>query len=206
VAPVPADYLQPYLNAARTHGAGFPSLLWASAHTQRLRFDAITRMVDCAGKFVLDVGCGRADFLDHLHAVGQKPLQYIGIEAVPELASAARAKTELIVQADFIAEPKRLFVGADVIVFSGSLNTCDDDSFYRMLDRALDAANLAVVFNFLSSERLASADHLFWRKPADVIARLAPSQVTRLDDYLLGDTTMRVFSRNTPASTIDRPE
>ena len=197
----PVPYLLPYLKAAERHGSGFPSLLWASPRTQAARFDAIERLGSLHGKSVLDVGCGRADLLGFLLSRGVRPADYAGIEAVPDLVLAARractgATTSglaaRVTQTDFVREPLRLFVGADVVVFSGSLNTLDDDAFYRTLRRAFDAAAESVVFNFLSSPYLAGADYLRWRHPPDVLrfcSRFA-RDVRTLDDYLHGDFTV----------------
>ena len=204
VAPEP--YLLPYLRAAEKHGAEFPSLLWASPHTQAARFGAIDRLARLLGKSVLDVGCGRADLLDFLLDRGVPPADYTGIEAVEALAAAAEAKRRRtgdvrIIRADFVREPLRLFVAADVAVFSGSLNTLEDDAFYGTVRRAFDAAAEAVVFNFLSSSYLAGADYLRWRRPADVVAFASQlsSDVESLNDYLPGDTTIAIRKPEAPA-------
>src|SRR5215211_929501 len=113
-------YLVPYLRAAEVYGSGFRSLLWASPDTQAARFDAICRIVDLTGAAVLDVGCGRADLLGFFNRRGVAAAEYLGIEAVPDLVSAAEAKAiasstpARIIRADFVREPARLFVGADV--------------------------------------------------------------------------------------------
>ena len=86
---LPVPYLSPYLRAALLYRDGFGSLLWASPETQSIRFEAIERLADLGGKSVLDVGCGRADLYDFLHARGIQVADYIGIEAVPALAEAA---------------------------------------------------------------------------------------------------------------------
>src|SRR4051794_27666115 len=91
LSPLP-DYLQPYANAAATHGGGFGSLLWASQHTQRVRFDAIRRASNLAEKSLLDAGCGRADLLDYLTGLGIRIDHYVGLEAIEELASMAERK------------------------------------------------------------------------------------------------------------------
>ena len=101
-------YLQPYLKAARQHGAGFGTLLWASPRTQRTRFDAIRLMADPTGRRVLDAGCGRGDYLAYLIESGIWPAQYIGIDGVEELAGAAEARqfpNATILAADFVTEP-----------------------------------------------------------------------------------------------------
>lgn len=191
------SYLRPYLAAARAHGSGFGALLWASPRTQEVRFEAISRLAELNGKSVLDAGCGRADLLQYLLARGVQPADYIGIEAIGELASAAEARRlpgATILRADFIAEPARLFVGADVVVVSGALNTADDAVFYSTLARAFDAAAETLVFNFLCSPMLAGREYLHWRRPQDVtrFARGLCGDVSLLDDYLPGDMTVRL--------------
>lgn len=191
-------YLTPYLHAARQHGGGFGSLLWASPTTQSARFDAIARMNPPAGQSVLDVGCGRADYLDFCRAWRMTPNDYVGIEAVTELADAAEAKRLpncRIVRADFVERPIAMFVAADVVMFSGSLNTLDDATFYATLRRAFDATAESVVFNFLSSSHLAGAAYLHWRRPGDVLkfARELSDDVRMIDDYLEGDATIGMW-------------
>ena len=190
-------YLAPYLRAAREHGGGFSSLLWATPKSQRLRFDAIGRIYDLSGKSVLDAGCGRADLLGYLLENRIDLDDYTGIEAVDALADEAEARKYpacRIIRADFVREPVKMFVGADVIVFSGSLNTIEDGPFYQSLSRAFDAAAEAVVFNFLSSAALAGRDYLVWRRIEHVLGflRRLPGDVHTLDDYLQGDCTIAV--------------
>jgi hypothetical protein len=182
------------MSAASRHGAGFSSLLWASPHTQAVRFAALTRMVGLTGKSLLDVGCGRADLLDFLLARQVKPGHYVGLEAVTALADAAEAKDHgdaMIVRADFVREPLRMFVAADVVYFSGSLNTLDPQAFYATLRKAYDAAAQMLVFNFLCSPELAGMSYLHWHQPAEVrsFCKTLTDDVRRLDDYLRGDTT-----------------
>src|SRR5439155_2288453 len=104
-----------------------------SPQTHAARFDALTRLCDLDERSILDVGCGRADLLDFLLARGIRPDHYLGLEAVEALADSAEQKRRprsMIVRADFVAEPARLFAAADVIVFSGSLNTLDPQVFH----------------------------------------------------------------------------
>ena len=188
------NYLAPYLTAASRHGAGFSSLLWASPHTQAVRFAALTRMVGLNGKSLLDVGCGRADLLDFLLARKIQPAHYDGLEGVTALADAAEAKGHkdaMIVRADFVREPLRMFVAADVVYFSGSLNTLDPQAFYATVRSAYDAAAEMLVFNFLCSPQLAGMSYLHWHQPSEVwsFCKTLTDDVRRLDDYLHGDTT-----------------
>lgn len=189
----PPSYLKPYVEASRLHGGSFSTLLWASRETQGMRFSTFTRLLDFGGLSVLDVGCGRADLLDHLRSVGQVPAEYVGIEMVPALAQAAEATGATVLRRDFIADPACLFTASDVIAISGSINTCDDDGFYGTLKRAFDATAHHLIFNFLSSDYLAGASHLFWRKP-EAVVRYCRNVIgvtpTVVEDYLPGDATV----------------
>ena len=191
-------YLTPYLRAAEQYGGGFSALLWASPKTQRARFDAIRRTIELGGKSVLDAGCGRADLLSFLLDRDIRPADYIGLEAVEALAAAAEARGHpncRILRGDFVREPARLFVGADVIAFSGSLNTMDECAFYQTLARAFDAAAEAVVFNFLSSPALAGKEYLVWHRPdkVEAFARRLAAEVRTADDYIYGDCTIAML-------------
>lgn len=185
-------YLKPYLDAARVHGDGFPSLLWASPITQLVRFDAFSRAVNFQNCSVLDVGCGRGDLYDFLKLIGRRPSEYIGIEAVPELANAVEAKGLKVIRKDFIADPLCLFTASDIVTISGAINTCPDDAFFTTIHRAWDATAHHLVFNFLSSKYLAGADHLFWRDP-EAVDRFCRNTLSvapvRFADYLEGDMT-----------------
>jgi SAM-dependent methyltransferase len=201
-AEAPQPYLEPYVRAARQYGAGFSALLWASPKTQRARFDAICRAYDPHGKSILDAGCGRADYMDFLRSREIEVADYTGLEAVDALAAAAEAKAypnSRILRSDFVREPARLFIGADIVVFSGSLNTMDEGVFYETLRRAYDATAEAVVFNFLSSPGLAGKAYLTWhhRERVEAFARRIANRVQVLDDYLQGDCTIGMMKQET---------
>jgi hypothetical protein len=199
------SYVQPYLDATEQHGAGFESLLWASPHTQRLRFDAIRRAINLSGKSIVDVGCGRADLLEYLHENNIEPDDYIGIELVDVLADAAEAKRLpncTILRADFVKDPSRMFVGADVVIFSGSLNTLDKREFTATLQRGFAACAESLLINFLASPALAGREYLTWHRISDVIAlasRMTP-HVQAWTDYLQGDCTLLLTKPTEPKS------
>lgn len=198
----PPAYLAPYLAAARKHGAGFRSLLWASPQTQAIRFRAVAQSVDMMGRRILDVGCGRGDLYSFLTDHGIVPHEYIGIEGVPDLARAARAQTgATIIEADFIAEPARMFVGADVVCIVGSLNTVTDDAvFEETLHHALQAASEAVVVNFLCDASRAGAAHLRFRSVDEVARMFERHGAMRVEphvDYLDGDATVVAWTSAT---------
>jgi SAM-dependent methyltransferase len=202
--PTAPDYLRPYHDAR--HARGRRSLLWLEPEGQEVRFEAIARHCPLAGLTVLDAGCGRADFLGYLRARGIFPAHYTGLEALPWLARAARRKGYSdcrILEGDFVRQPEALRAGADVIVFSGSLNLLPSRPFYRALRAAWAAAPRWLVFNFLSSPEQAAADWLFWHRPERVLAfaRSTGAKVHTDDTYLEGDCTVVMRRRRRSAGT-----
>jgi hypothetical protein len=140
--------------------------------------------------------------LDYLRERGIEPQHYTGLEAVAPLAEAAgrkRRKACLIVRADFVADPARLLAGADIVVFSGSLNTIESEAFFATLRTAWEGATETLAFNFLKSKDRAGATYLYWHRPAVVkrFARgeLGAAEVAWVDDYLDGDCTMCLRKR-----------
>ena len=190
-------YLRPYVAAARRHGGTFRSLLWESRAAQKARFHALARVCDFEGRSILDVGCGRADLLDYLLSRRIRPSHYTGLEAVESLANAARLKKRAdskIIRADFIADSRAMGVGADILVFSGSLTMLGSGAFFATLRKAYRAAGREVAFNFLASPLLAGEAYLHWHRPM-VVRRFAEAlggEVVMLQDYLEGDCTVRV--------------
>lgn len=188
-------YLYPYHEARQQGAKGIPALLWSSREGQRVRFEAIARSHPLAGKKILDVGCGRADLLGYLLETGTVPAHYVGMDMIPEALRAARRKRYPrceIVAADFVCEPEKLQVGADVVVFSGSLNTLTRPRFYRTLRAAWAAAGEAMVFNFLNSRYWAGENWLIWHRRRTVLAFCRSlGGETRFDEgYLEGDCTV----------------
>jgi hypothetical protein len=96
------------------------------------------------------------------------------------------------VEADFVREPAALDVGADGVVFSGSLNLLPSRLFYRALRQAFAVAGEAVAFNFLSTPDLAGAAHLRWHRPRTVVAfaRRLGARVRVDEAYEPGDCTV----------------
>ncbi len=159
-SPASPDYLAPYADAVRAHGASFEATLWASKEKQVGRFAVIAEMADLTGRVIVDAGCGLGDLAAYCEEQGIGYGKYIGLEAMPDMVAAA-AKRELpearFEDSDFAADPEvfgRLAKSDrfDVAVFSGSLNTFEPDAAFEVVRRAFRAAQEGVVFNFLSAK------------------------------------------------------
>jgi SAM-dependent methyltransferase len=190
-------YLFPYQQARLAGVRGFDALLWASRAGQRVRFEAIARSCPLAERRILDAGCGRADLLGHLLENGTVPASYVGLEGIPESVRAARRRRYPrceIVRADFVLQPEALRAGADVIVFSGSLNTLARPQFYETLRAAWDAAGEWLVFNFLCSRLWCGESWLSWHRVSAVMefCRDLGGEPRSDTSYLDGDCTVSV--------------
>jgi len=153
--PSDPSYLTPYREAVRKFGASFESTLWNSREKQAGRFEVICEMVPLTGRVIVDAGAGIADLAQYLTDEGVEYGRYIGLEGVREMAAKANERKIPeceVIEADF-ASDAGVFekLSADVIVFSGSLNTFDEADAKIVLARAFEACKEAVVFNFLSA-------------------------------------------------------
>lgn len=218
------SYLDPYREAVARSGSNFETLLWNSREFQRVRFQTLADIVDLTGRVVADLGAGRADMLEWMHAHGVAYGGYVGVEALAEHVAfmRERARKESLpnaefVQADFAAD-RDLFrglahdFGAQVLIFSGSLNTFDEEHAREVLGLAWEAVKQihggALAFNFLSdryvppkgavptgpAKRFSPVRMLDWA--------LSESQCVRLrHDYLEGhDATIAMYAATDPAA------
>ncbi|HEX3553854.1 MAG TPA: class I SAM-dependent methyltransferase [Thermoanaerobaculia bacterium] len=194
--PVPL-YLSPYVDARRQGAKGLHALLWPDGEAQRIRFEAIARSCPLAGLRILDAGCGRADLLAYLLERGIVPAHYTGLELLPETIRTARRRKYKhckIIAGDFVQQPEKLQVGADVVIFCGSLNTLPHAQFYQTLGAAWVAAGQWLAFNFLSSPFWSGEDWLFWHHRDSVLAccRSLGGEPVCDESYMHGDCTVVV--------------
>ena len=131
---------------------------------QQLRFDVMIDCCDLIGRVVVDLGSGLGDFALRLHERGVAYGRFVGIEGVEQLAAESRRRLSpvpecAVIADDFVADAKlfsRLVKKerAEVLAFSGSLNTLEQPEAERVLGRAWDAISRVrggqLVFNFLS--------------------------------------------------------
>ena len=111
-------------------------------------------MVKLTGMCILDAGCGLGDLSSHLNHVGVEFRQYVGVDGLPRMVEKAIARNlprSEFLAVDFVTDPAVFKMKRpDVVFFSGSLNTLDEENARRIVYDAFDAATSAVVFNFLS--------------------------------------------------------
>ncbi|MCA9271808.1 MAG: hypothetical protein KDA31_02060 [Phycisphaerales bacterium] len=224
------DYLKPYEEAVESGGTGFESLLWKNRQYQQTRFRVICEVASAglnaherpadlnvlSGRVIADMGAGRADMLrwlvDHRVEYGR----FVAVEGVAELAQFCReriASEKLeevdVIEGDFAADAD-LFEslvrsrGVELVCFSGSLNTFEQDHAVETIRRAFHAVKKnrgAVVFNFLSdlvhhppSGDTGPARRFDTTAVFATLAKLTPRIILR-HDYLEGhDATIGLFA------------
>lgn len=203
------EFLQPYRAAVARHGASFEATLWGTPEAQHLRFDVMIELAGFEGCRIVDIGCGRGDFAAHLIDRGVGFRGFVGVDALPEMIDAARARDlarSTFVAADVVATPQVLSdlgddpAPPDFACFSGTLNTMDGASARWLVRAAFDAAAQGVIFNFLSNRhhpRWAERD-LAPARRFDTLAWLdwafgLSSRVSFTQDYLDGhDATILI--------------
>jgi len=171
---------------------------WASAASQRERFDVLAREIDLAGKSLLDVGSGLGDLWAYLkdHRLG---VDYTGVDILDEMVRVAERMhpDATFIRGDIFGDDahplseKRF----DVVFCSGALNLDlgNNREFLPIAAaRLLDLAREAAVFNLLRVRRGWADQTYAYYDPADVMALLAPLPCTLriVEDYLPNDFTV----------------
>ncbi|MFG0257961.1 MAG: hypothetical protein ACF8GE_08685 [Phycisphaerales bacterium JB043] len=149
------EYLQHYRSIVDEKGPGFDATGWRNQSFQIERFRVFTEMVDFQSKVVLDAGAGQGDFASYLLENAIEYSSFHAFEAIPEMAQLIgdRSLRDVSVHTCDFAQDQSAFErvpDAQVIVFSGSLNTLTQLHAVEVLGRAWRACSEALVFNFLS--------------------------------------------------------
>ena len=139
---------------ARKHGEGHRAVDWGSAHSQQLRFDCLTQLLNPKnGHRILDVGCGISDYLRHLTNLDLE-INYTGIDISDEMIRRSRE-----------AWPNATFLHGsileleldryDLAVASGIFNLRQDDPMgflVATVQRMYELCDVGIAFNCLSTQ------------------------------------------------------
>ena len=190
---------------------------WRARYDQELRFEQLLEVVDdsLTGYSLLDLGCGLGDLRRYLAQTGREGVEYVGVDIVPEMIEAARARDPEgeYVCCDVLREdpaPGRRF---DVVVCSGALTVRVPDHalFVRsMIRRMTELADKAVAVNLLSDRYfrvMPAARHdpdLYYADAAALYreCRDLARWVVLREDMLMSDFTLYLYTGY--ARTIER--
>ena len=118
--------VQRYSNRYRELGDSIRTLGWGSTEQQRYRFAmSLSLLGNTAGKKIVDVGCGFADFFRFLIESGVEFESYLGVDINEDLLGQARQKCNdpraTFERINILTEPPAEPLG-DILVMFGILN------------------------------------------------------------------------------------
>jgi SAM-dependent methyltransferase len=183
------------------HGQSFRALDWGTRESQVRRFKVLAEIGLKSGDYVLDVGCGLADFYQWLEE-NEPGVNYSGIDITPAMASRAKERFPgVCIENLAISDLNLLPDSYDYLVASGIF-------FYRKknpksyLEKTVSqmflAARKGIAFNTLSNWAKNKTAGEFYASPEAVLdfcRKLSPFVVLR-HDYHVGDFTVYVYKSN----------
>ncbi len=201
--PIRSNIAKYYDDKIQIFGATNRGVDWSSESSQLLRFDQLTKAIDCDKDFsILDYGCGYGAYLDYLSLYYDK-FQYIGIDIskhmIDEACKRHHSKKNSIFLLDSKVQDK-----VDYVISSGIFNVklnhdCIswDNYFYSTLNLMAETATRAFAFNCLTiySDKNMMEDRLYYADPMkifDYCKRHFSRNVALLHDYDLYEFTIIV--------------
>ncbi len=147
------DYLKPYAHALDKFGGTFEATLWRSQKGQEKRFRIFIEEIDFTNQTIVDVGCGIGDFASFLIQQKTSFTSLIGVDALEKMITTATKRNLpncTFTTADVFHDQTTF--DADWILFSGTLNTLDEDEAIKLVHAAYEKCSKGVAFNFLSDQ------------------------------------------------------
>lgn len=186
------------------------TLGWDKRESQQARFGVAVDSFDFAGRSVLDVGCGLADFHDFLEERGMKPSSYTGCDINPDLLERCRQR-----QPDCAFHLANLLVDDvpggpfDVVTLFGVVNfrfaEFSNEDFARgMMRRAFEHCREAMVMDMLTGTNdlaYPKEDFVYYYDPAEMLRyalSLTPHVALRHDYRSIPQREMLLILRRYP--------
>lgn len=195
LAALDAGMVERYSTRLRQFGADPRTLGWDKRESQVTRFAAATRALSFAGRSILDIGCGLADFNEFLRRdPATTPSGYAGIDINPDLIEVCRQRF-----ADSAFEVRNVLREPvmdrrwDIVTMFGLLNLrfseFTNESYARdFIASAYGICNEALVVDMLSAridEAYPPENFVYYYRPGEMLdfALSLTPHVTMLHDY-----------------------
>jgi len=178
---------------------------WASAASQRRRFEVLSENVDLRGLSILDVGCGLGDLLMFLQQSSIE-VQFTGVDILDKMVEHCRERFDCgrFVQADIFSDDIFSPGEFDLVFVSGAFNLDLGNNLEFLpiaIVRLMELSRRYVAFNLLHARWPEREPGYFFYEPDFVLKQLAAHnvEVKLIDDYLPNDFTVVCEKKNTPA-------
>jgi SAM-dependent methyltransferase len=181
-----------YKSRLLQYGPSIKALASGTEERRAIRFDILTDIGIKDGVSVLDVGCGLANYYEHLREIGVN-VKYTGIDIVPELIQAAQlAHPDLDLQVRDLQEDPFSDSSFDYVVCSQVFNLHygggKNDALVRDLMRIMfRTARHGVAIDLLTSYVDFKQEQLHYFQPEEIFsyAKNLTRRVTLRHDYPL---------------------
>ena len=181
-----------YTTAIERYGLDAKGVNWNSKHTQKIRFDAILKLLpeNLKDYSLIDAGCGFGDMYLYLQKNKKMPKNYLGIDCHDDMVSIASNNTGCeIINLDIT---NSILPKADFVVCSGAMNVLYPYETYLFLKNCFAAAKKAFVFNILHGEKQSDTYNYLTTEQIKLFAKeLHVKKLTLIDGYLDADITVR---------------
>lgn len=150
-----------YKKAFEKHGISARGVHWNSTFTQYKRFEILTNFIkdEIKTSFIIDAGCGFAEYYNYLIRNNKEAKNYLGIDCEKMMINVASKRFPNI---DFkvqnILEDDLLF--ADYYICSGAMNILEKKDVFSFIEKCFFKSNKGFIFNFLKNDSLCKVDHI----------------------------------------------
>ncbi len=191
-----------YTDRLARYGQDPRALDWGSRASQQRRFAILAEIGELNHAFILDIGCGLADYYEYLAQAGIN-VCYTGMDITPAMVTAAQARfpQQRFLVGDALAAVEQLPQGADYVFASGLFTFAHAGVLRQTVQAMFACCRKALAFNSLSAFASEQEPGEFYADPLETLRfcrTLTPWVVLR-HDYLPHDFTVYLYREPRPA-------
>ena len=183
-----------YFESAKAYPFDHRGVKWASAESQRIRFEVLCEIAeDFFKSSILDVGCGLGHLIDYLLS-NQFSGLYKGIDTVDQMIVASKKRYPLF---DFETNVLDSIQNAayDYVIASGIFTFVNWPSMQSTIEKLFLCSKKGVAFNSLSAFAIEKEAEIFYPDPRSVFefCKKITSNVVLRQDYMPHDFTIYLY-------------
>ncbi len=183
-----------YTSALQQYGITPRGVNWLSQESQHIRFKILLSMLpkDLANYTIADAGCGFGDLYIYMQQHKRLPKNYLGIDALKQMCTIAKAQTACTVYHLDIC--KETLPQADFYVCSGAMNVLNGFETHLFIAKCFKASHYGFIFNILHGDKESQTyNYLTTQEIHNIAKELKVSTLLLKDGYLDNDVTVAFF-------------